>query len=323
MSAASNGLDPAARPGRQRSSLKAYFELVRVFLLPSAVADSHAGFLLALALEGKEPSGERALAVALTSALAYSLGMAANDLFDRRKDAVSAPSRPIPSGKVSPRAAAVLCLVLGGGAVAGAIASGTFWVTALLITTVLLYDCGGKRWPVAGVLLMGLCRAENFLLGASAAMGASALLRPEVLCGAAVLGLFITLVTSVSRLEDRPFRRRPIRVRALPLFLLPVSFAAAAPTNPLAWLNAVILSLVLLDALRAAGNVSSAPGAVHGAAIFVRKALGAIFLVDAGIVLALWPEREGVLRPVLALYLLWAASWLWKRRWMRAGSTGS
>jgi hypothetical protein len=315
----------------ERSSFRRYLELVRVFLTPTAAADSYAGFLLAGTLvAGTELAlstvgAVRLLGVLAISILVYWLGMAANDLFDRKKDVLGAPRRPLPSGKVTPRSAGTLCILLGATALALGVVLEIPYLVLALIGTVILYDAGGKNLAVVGNLLMGLCRSGNFLLGAAASLGTWAALSHGVLVlGAVILGFYIFCVTASSKLEDEEFDAHRLYLRASPLFVFPVLFVFLAPGQPVAWVNSILLLILLTDALRASNFAAAGPH--HGVAIFVRKALAGIFLVDAGIVLAFLPVEappSRVTAVILGLYLLAALGWVWKRRWIRAGAAGS
>ena len=105
------------------NDLRAYAQLARVSNLPTALADICLGTLAAGALPGQGFS----FAVLLpASACLYSAGMVWNDYFDRDRDRLERPFRPLPSGRVSPGQAARL----GAG---------------LLVAGVLLADSGGDN----------------------------------------------------------------------------------------------------------------------------------------------------------------------------------
>jgi len=305
-----------------KGGIRPYLELVRVFLTPTAIADSYAGLFLSASLG--EPSvrkGEVAIMVGGVSVLVYWLGMAANDLLDLQKDRVAAPHRPLPSTRVPVYGALLLCAFLAGAALLLSFLLNVEVVTIALLALVLLYNAGGKNLPVLGSLLMGLCRSVNFFLGACAALGAAPALRqPEILLGAGILGLYIAQVTAVSRLEDFQFSPRLLRTRALPLLLFPAGLLALSPARWLNGLNSALLAVLLVEAWLA--SVRSR-GPLHQAAILVRKALPGLFLVDAGIVLALSPPGLSTWPAFLTLYALFAVAWTWKRSWIRAGATGS
>ena len=216
-------------------------------------------------------------------------------------------------------------MLLGGASLALGVLLGIPYLVLALIGTALLYDAGGKNIAVVGNLLMGLCRSGNFLLGAAASLGTWKALNHGVLVlGAAILGCYIFCVTASSKLEEEEFDFRRLCVRALPLFVLPVLFVLLAPRQPMVWVNSSLLLILLADALRASSLAAASPH--HGVEIFVRKALAGIFLVDAGILLAFLPAKTPLSRVaalVLGLYLLAAIGWVWKHRWIQAGSSGS
>jgi 4-hydroxybenzoate polyprenyltransferase len=94
--------------------------------------------------------------------------MAANDWADRELDAVERPERPIPSGRISPRAAVgVAAGLTGAGLVAAALAGGrrSLGVASVLAATVWIYDLKLKN-TAAGPAGMAACRALDVLLGA-------------------------------------------------------------------------------------------------------------------------------------------------------------
>jgi len=98
-------------------------ELVRAPAALSVPGDIVAGAAAAGVL------GPRTLGLACSSVCLYWAGMAANDYADRELDAVERPERPIPSGRISPRAAAALAAGL---TAAGLAAAGLAGVLAVV-----------------------------------------------------------------------------------------------------------------------------------------------------------------------------------------------
>ena len=99
----------------------------------------------------------------------YGGGIVFNDVFDARLDSVERPERPIPSGVIALREAAILGTILlfvgilfafGVSPVAGSIA-------IMVAVAALLYNKWGKHHEFIGPLNMGLCRGLNLLLGVS------------------------------------------------------------------------------------------------------------------------------------------------------------
>ncbi len=115
------------------------------------------------------PFGVRATAgLAGASVLLYWSGMALNDYADREADAVERPGRPIPSGRVSPRAALVTAAALtaAGLGVAAAAGGRRALGTALpLAAVVWAYDLALKDTPL-GAPAMAAARGLDVLLAA-------------------------------------------------------------------------------------------------------------------------------------------------------------
>lgn len=99
--------------------------------------------------------------------LAASAANALNDAVDREADAVNRPARPIPSGRVTPRAARLAALVLYAGALSLAIPLGPRALALVSSWVVLtaLYSCFAKGVPVVGNVLAALVAASPFVLG--------------------------------------------------------------------------------------------------------------------------------------------------------------
>jgi 4-hydroxybenzoate polyprenyltransferase len=82
----------------------AWLQLLRLPNVFTAAADVTMGFVVTQ--RGLEPVRDFAMLVA-ASCLLYLSGMVLNDVFDAEVDAVERPERPIPSGRVSLRAATI------------------------------------------------------------------------------------------------------------------------------------------------------------------------------------------------------------------------
>ncbi len=118
------------RPAAERTTVRAYLQLVRAPNVFTAMADILLGYLFTHEQLQRWPLFASLLAA---STLLYLSGMVLNDYFDREVDARERPERPIPSGHVAPATALRLGLtmLLGGtalawltSAVAGECASG-------------------------------------------------------------------------------------------------------------------------------------------------------------------------------------------------------
>jgi 4-hydroxybenzoate polyprenyltransferase len=172
----------------------------------------------------------------------YAGGVVLNDVFDLEIDRRERPERPLPSGRVSLRAAAALgaTLLLAGVGLAFGAGRGAGAVALATALCILLYDAWGKRHTWTGPINMGLCRAGNLMLGVAAVPGGLAAAWP---LGGLPL-VYITAVTAVSRGEVHG-GKRPVAVFALislSAVLLVLLWLSSAPAFSPA---GVLLTLVL------------------------------------------------------------------------------
>ena len=192
----------------------------------------------------------------------YLGGMVLNDFFDAALDARERPERPIPSGRISRKAAGLLgfCL-LGGGTVAAAAVGPQSFLTALLIAACVLSYNARFKATILGPGFMASCRLLNLLLGAST-LTIAAPAAPPVLTAACSLFVYILGVTWFSRSEAGTISRRGL-LTGLTLVLLAllldgylVSRYAAGP----AMLRGSGMGLLLLGlnlSMRAAAAISA------------------------------------------------------------------
>lgn len=148
------------------------------------------------------------LLLCLASAGLYLSGMVFNDYFDRLIDAQERPTRPIPSGMISPASAFRLAVVL---MLVGLLASFYAGMPTLLIAMglcvlILSYD-GGMKKTLLGPLVMGSCRLGNVLLGASAVVSVADVFQKPQLPIAFGLGTYIVGVTLFARQEATDSKR--------------------------------------------------------------------------------------------------------------------
>jgi 4-hydroxybenzoate polyprenyltransferase len=178
-----------------------YLKLVRAPAAFSALGDPLAGLLLA----GGALSRERAPRLAAASALIYLAGMALNDLADREEDARDRPERPIPSGDVSPRSAALVGGALLFGGIAVARGAGARWTGPALAAMVVAYDFRLKHSITLGPIAMGACRSLSLLMGAEAADDTDGVRRGGE--GALLLGAYVAGLTLLARSETGDAKR--------------------------------------------------------------------------------------------------------------------
>ncbi len=285
-----------------------YLKLTRFPLVFTAVADSAAGYLLAL------PAGAELRPTALglaagVSACFYASGMVYNDVADQLRDRVLHPERPIPSKRVTSDRAqrfgkALLFVALSGSCVFGLLAGG--WALGMAIL-ILGYNFLFKHVRWGGALAMGLIRGMNLGLGAFAAAhlapGSPALpgFGAFPWAGMGVLALYVTLLTLLSTWEDSkdsPTRR--VGLAAAGMAAAPLAIAVPAGAGP-RW-AAVLPTLWIL------------PWAVRAVALpsrerlmqVVRWGVLGIILLDAAQVAVTGRTREslwiaGLLLPALLL----------------------
>ncbi|WP_447007291.1 SCO3242 family prenyltransferase [Saccharothrix isguenensis] len=174
--------------------MRAYAELVRAPAALTVLGDT----LVGAAAAGVPLRGRRLL-LPLSSVALYWSGMALNDWADRALDAVERPERPVPSGRVSPRAAlgtAVALSAAGLGLAAVAGGRDALAVAVPLTAAVWSYDTVLKDTQ-AGPLAMAACRALDVLLGSGRGRAAAAL------PGAAVMAAHTLGVTVLAHGEVR------------------------------------------------------------------------------------------------------------------------
>lgn len=186
-----------------------YLRIVRAPAVFSALGDPLAGMLIA----GGALSPSRASRLSAAAGLVYLAGMALNDYADRDEDARERPQRPLPSGAISPRAAALLggSLLLTGVAMArgaGARRSGP-----ALATLVVAYDFLLKRSPTLGPIAMGACRSLSLLMGVEAAVSPLRWRRGGE--EALILGAYVAGLTLIARSETGVARQTELRGGAL------------------------------------------------------------------------------------------------------------
>ncbi len=204
--------------------LLAYAQLVRLPNVFTVVADALMAGLVCGVLFS-DP-GRFALAAA-ASCLLYLAGMASNDVFDRAEDAKARPFRPIPSGRVSVRAAVALTgLLTAGGVACGLLADGNVWWLGGLVVAIFAYNASLKHTPV-GPLAMGSCRLLHLLFVFSLADGFPAAVGWHV---AGIVGVYIAGVTWFARTEEFAGRPREL-VPATAVMLLAVAAVLLLPLH--------------------------------------------------------------------------------------------
>jgi 4-hydroxybenzoate polyprenyltransferase len=313
------------------SRLRPYLQLVRLPAVFTAFADILLG---AFALDVHGLQWFTIALLVLTSACLYLSGMVWNDFFDQAQDKRERPSRPIPSGRVSPAAASRLGLALMAAGLAFALAAGASipfvnpdsaysfsWtppdLAGYLVVAIFLYDGWLKRtW--AGPIGMGACRFLNVLLGLSAiAPGLPAWsfhlnLPPRSFHLAAVVGLYIIGVTWLARREAGTSQKNSLIGAGLTM-LASAALALTLPTrlpsdssSPLfPYLLVVFLIFVGFPVCRAIASPS--PSTVQAA---VKRCLQGLVVFDA-VLATIWAGWLGLLILLLLLPIHFLNRWRW------------
>jgi 4-hydroxybenzoate polyprenyltransferase len=248
-------------------SLGAWLALARVSNAPTVASNALAGAALASGAGAFAWRG--ALLVAAACVLVYVAGMILNDLLDLEVDRVERPERPLPSGAVAPRAAAVAVAALLTGAGALLLAAGTapFVLGLALVALVVLYDAWHKGNPLSPVLMAGT-RVLVYVIAFAAAGGA---LSADLAVAGGLLGLAVAALTQVAKAEGG---RIAVRPWAAALVLLPALYPAYAGLEALPF--SVLGALWTLGALRAvrAGRVGTG----------VTRLIAGLSLLDAAVI---------------------------------------
>lgn len=193
------GLPQGERP--RGGATLAVLRLLRITNLPSPIADQIAA---AAVLTDGNPPWRIVLLAGAASACLYHGGMALNDFADRRRDARDRPERPIPLGQIQPHAACGIGagLLILGVALATIASPGCGWLATGLAAGILAYDFAPRRGPLVSPVLMGACRATNWLLVPTAlGTGAGLAALEKVLVLASLYGAWVAVLTSLARRE--------------------------------------------------------------------------------------------------------------------------
>ena len=210
------------------AKLIGFLRLMRPANIVTAVSDILAGVAIACFAVGIDwtalPFLPLFLLVLSTIGL-YGGGVVFNDVFDAALDKVERPERPIPSGLISKKSAALLAtllLILGVTAAAlvhGQVFSSSFFLALAIAVAAVVYDKWGKHHSFLGPINMGLCRGLNLLLGIS--------IFPEALPGYWIIGvvpiIYIAAITMISRGEVRGSKKITLLV-ALVFYILVIAF---------------------------------------------------------------------------------------------------
>jgi len=303
---------------RLPASTRTYAQLVRLPNVFTAFADIGLAWFAAMATGTPASRWPSFLLLMLASGCLYCAGMVWNDFFDIDQDKRERPFRPLPSGRVTRKAAASLgsSLMAAGlllSALAGWLAEGStrqpILFAVALIAAIFLYDAWLKRTRL-GPIGMGACRFLNVLLGLSVAeetFGGSARLGLAL-----VIGVYIVGVTWFARTEARTSNQTSLTAAAC-VMLAALVLALAVP----AWLdtgNCSVFFPYLLLALGfwvgiPASKAANRPTPAYVQAAVKRAILGLVVL-DAALASSL-VGAVGLMVLVLLLPTMYLGRWIY------------
>lgn len=158
--------------------MRSWLELLRISNLPTVWTNVLAGGVIAnSALVGGrslEFPAATMIVVLISGSCLYLAGMVLNDVFDLKIDRQERPSRPIPSGRVSGRSAAMLgtILLVVGASLPWTISIETGITALVLAGLVVLYERSHATTPWS-VLVMAACRAGLYVMAGFAVVASA------------------------------------------------------------------------------------------------------------------------------------------------------
>ena len=182
-------------------NLLTWLQLMRLPTVFTALSNIFCGYLITHSFRVGDLPQQADLWLLLASSLGLYLGgMVLNDVFDAKLDAVERPERPIPSGRISRKAAALFggLLMTTGVVSASVVGFDSLLVAAMIVPCVLIYN-GFLKSTIAAPVGMGTCRFLNVMLGASAVD--VSMWQSTPLTVAVALGVYIVGVTLFARNE--------------------------------------------------------------------------------------------------------------------------
>ncbi len=249
----------------------------------------------------------RAALLVAASGLLYMAGMVWNDWFDLEEDKLARPGRPIPSGAISTKTAAVIgtfLMLVGVGCAFGAdLKSGLLAVG--LAVAILAYDARIKRtaWAPIG---MAACRFLNVLLGISLADVAAVPMVTRYHL-ALTVGLYIVGVTWFARTEEKRSESKVLLRAALVMLAAGLLAVAVGVRVPLGTPSPLFPYLLVAWGFWVGGKVVPAirqptPGNVQAG---VKRSIFGLVVLDAimASIFVGWPGLLliGLLPPALLL----------------------
>lgn len=275
-------------------------QLIRPPNLITVPGDPLAGAILALAV-GVKGDIIVALVASVVALLLYISGLIMNDYVDVEEDIKDRPSRPLPSGAISPSLAIIssISIALAGVGVAFIINLQTGITSVLLVITITLYNFVFKHDKFVDAISMGLCRGLSFLLGAFA-VGYKIADSYVIICVAVAIVFYIASVTAIAANETEEVKigiKRWLPTASIFLVLLSIGFLA----ENLTWAFIIPGISAIIISMKIARQLSGEPKPE-----LVQKSIGLyiriLLLIQAAICFMLFPIGVAV---GLILLLLW------------------
>lgn len=294
-------------------ALLPYLQLIRLPNVFTAMADIFMAYLVVQ--PALRPVPEFLLLLACSSCL-YCAGMVLNDLFDLEADARLRPQRPLPSGRVSRRAAQRLAAGLIAAGLLAAFLAGLFSgvVALVLVGAILLYDHTLKGTPL-GPVIMGSCRFLNVVLGMSTVSPVRLLqgaTLPVPLLVSCALGVYVTGVTWFARHEAQRSAPRKLVAAALVINLALGALALlgtdASVRYPAYFWIMLVVAAWTIDRRLALAIQSPEPALVQAA---VKTCLLSLIWLNAAIVCAIHNPRWALAVVALLVPSLVLGKWLY------------
>lgn len=282
---------PAA-PSSLRAQLSGWLALLRLSNAPTIVTNVMAGTCLVAGGSGIHDW----MPICVAMLCFYAAGMILNDLCDLRIDRVERPERPLPSGRVSTKAAAVVAaLLFFAGQLLTQLNPGAAIASLVLVVLIVVYDLWHKSNPVAP-LIMGGCRMMVYLVS-GLAVGVGDVYpdlrgwvqgQPSSLLWMALLLLvYVACVTWLASVEARP-DKRPARGPGIVLVALPLVMCLVLGCSLVAIVSCAALAAWILYSLSFAFRAQ--PARVGQC---IGHLLAGICLFDAVVIFAFGPPTWG------------------------------
>jgi 4-hydroxybenzoate polyprenyltransferase len=286
--------EASAASTRPQGPVRSWLQLVRLPAVFTALADICAGF--SCKRSSFEPVTEFA-ALLLASGCLYLAGMIFNGVFDRRRDAIGRPGRPIPSGRIGVMPAVLVGVVLlaAGIGSAATVSRQALYISLGLTACILAYD-GLLKATLLGPIAMGACRFLNVMLGSAIDDVSTFVWAPPQIYVAAAIGIYVAGVTWFARTEEKTSARLPLIGGAvlanLGMATLAATYSGQTLVLPWMWAGeiqpAALVLLVVAIALTVDRRIVNSiidpsPARVQGA---VKLMLLSIITLDATAVLA-------------------------------------